>query len=213
MKHGEVVLCNSLEWTEWKFNPVQVELCDACGTTSCASGGYVHISVIQDFVLWTMPAQARDAEEVCFPATAIERFGSVAFPAVAWESFRNFAVDVPPISDLTRSDGRVLRDAWAIGQSRPKDVDRLLPLLRSCLLGADTLDVSEAIRWIEHWLCWFEERSQSVISGALQTPEVTGATIEKLYFGGPGTADWPALARIGDLFVPALSPNHIFVPG
>jgi hypothetical protein len=41
----------------------------------------------------------------------------------------------------------------------------------------------------------------------------TGARIEKLYFDGPSTDDWPALAQYRDSFVPALGPNHIFLPG
>ncbi len=41
------ILCNSLEWTDWSANPVQVEVCDQCGTSACASGGYVHISTFE----------------------------------------------------------------------------------------------------------------------------------------------------------------------
>jgi len=55
LRHGQTVLCNSLEWIEWSGNPVQVELCDACGTVGCASGGYVHVSAFGNVVLWTMP--------------------------------------------------------------------------------------------------------------------------------------------------------------
>ncbi|WP_321475718.1 hypothetical protein [uncultured Paludibaculum sp.] len=148
-----------------------------------------------------------------FPATVIEKFGSVAFPVGVWDSLRVAAAEVPTFGSLARAGGHALRDAWAIGQSRPKAVDRLVPLLRECLVAADTLDVGDAIQWIEHWLRWFDERAANDVEGTLASPETTGSRIETLYFDGPGTADWTALAEVNGSFVPAFSPNHIFIPG
>jgi hypothetical protein len=216
VKYEQTVLCNSLEWTEWGANPVQVEICDACGTVGCASGGYVHVSALGDLVLWTIPNHvAPDDAEVTrlFPATALEKFGSVAFSVGLWELLRIAANEVPAFGALTHANGRALRNAWAVGPTRPKAVDRLLPMLRSSLIAADTLDVADAIQWIEHWLRWFDERAGTEVEGVLTSPESTGATIEKLYFDGPGTDDWVALAKVHNDFVPAFGPNHIFIPG
>ena len=215
VKYGQTVLCNSLEWTQWNTNPVQVELCDACGTVGCASGGYVDISALGNLVLWTMPSHvtATDfAEGRLCPATAIERFGSVAFPNGAWESLHVAAVEVPRFESLARADGLALRDAWAGGQHRPRTIEKLLPWLRACLIAADTMDVAEAIRWVEYWLRWFGDREGTPVGGVLADPENTGARMEKFYFDCPGTADWIALAQMHDSFLPALGPNHIFVP-
>jgi len=41
------------------------------------------------------------------------------------------------------------------------------------------------------------------------SPDFAKAPIETLYFDGPGGEDWPALARFGGGFVPALDPTHI----
>ena len=68
-----------------------------------------------------------------------------------------------------------------------------------------------AIRWVEHWLRWFDERAGTAVEGVLKSQVSAAATIEKLYFDCPGTADWAALAKIGDSFVPTLDPNHILV--
>ena len=87
-----------------------------------------------------------------------------------------------------------------------------MPMLRACLIAADRLDTPDAIRWIEHWLDWFDERGENEVKGALTSPEAVAAIIEKLYFDGPGTADWVALARIGDHFAPVLGERHVFVP-
>jgi len=142
---GQTVLCNSLEWAQWNINPVQVEICDACGTVGCDSGGYVHVSAFGDIVLWTIPGDVPeiDPDLAGFPATAID--GSVAFPVNIWESLRAAVSDVPPFARLARANGRALRDAWAVGQTRPKSVERLVPMLRASVIAADTLDVADAI--------------------------------------------------------------------
>ena len=85
-------------------------------------------------------------------------------------------------------------------------------MLQACLLASDTLEVSDAIHWVVYWLRWFEERTGMAMTGDLRDPSDAGAIIERLYFDGPGTADWTALARIGDSYVPALCPNLIFIP-
>ena len=205
-------LCNSLEWTEWSTNPVQVEICEACGTVGCASGGYVNVSSLRDVVLWTRPYPVK-TETQFFPATAIERFGSVAIPLSVCERFRSAATEVPEPESLTRTDGSTLCSAWASGQTRPKAVDQLVPWLCARLLAADTLDKSAAIKWVEHWLNWFRERATVGVDGVISTVENSSATIEKLYFDGPSADDWPAFAQYRNSFVPALGANHVFLPG
>src|SRR5262245_57164587 len=76
-----VELFNSLESTTWTENPVQVVLCDACGHEGCASGGYVHVSRLGDFVLWTTPQiDAEDEWKATqyYAAWPLRRFGSLA---------------------------------------------------------------------------------------------------------------------------------------
>lgn len=97
VRYGRIVLCNSLEWADWQTNPVQVEICDQCGTSACASGGYVHVAVLNDVVLWTMPSGGPSGEGGVFPATAIERYGSIAFAPELWRSFQESASSVPPV--------------------------------------------------------------------------------------------------------------------
>jgi hypothetical protein len=212
VRYGRAELCNSLEWTDWTANPVQVQICDACGTPGCASGGYVHVSALTDLVLWTLPQPSEISERHNCAATATERFGSVAFPKTVWDSFRAAAYEVPVIERLPRSEGNALRDAWAAGQGRPKAPSDLLPWLRSRLLAADTLEVAVAIERIECWLNWFQQQTGTAVGAIVHRADEVGATIEKFYFDGPGVDDWAALARYQDSYVPALGPNHILIP-
>ena len=174
----------------------------------------MHVSALQNLVLWTSPrcATSPDLTEEPFPATAIARFGSVAFPADVWKRFHAAAAEVPEPADLLRADGRAVRDAWAAVQSRPAADVELVEWLRVRLLAADSLDTVAAIRWIEHWLRWFGARPTAAVEATVSSPQDIGAKIEKLYFDGPSADDWPALAQYQGTFVPALSPDHIFIP-
>jgi len=211
---GKMELSNSLEWTEWTQNPVQVQICDACGTVGCAAGGYIHLSAIEEYVLWTIPQSDKVSEgiDVPFPATALAKFGAIAFSSQAWERLHAAESKVPAARCVSRANGLALLDAWAVGPGRPQAAERLLPMLRARLLAGDTLGPAAAIKWIERWLDWFQSRIGLAIDGSIISPDLAKTPIETLYFDGPLGEDWPALARFGEDFVPALDPTHIFVP-
>jgi len=82
-------------------------------------------------------------------------------------------------------------------------------MLRARLLGADTLEVGDAIHWVQHWLDWFSNAADSAVAGTIGVPEVQ---IETFYFDGPSKEDWPALARHGEMYVPLLDRDHVFLP-
>lgn len=191
-------------------NPVQVQICDACGTPGCGSGGYVHVSALNDVVLWTLP-QSGEIDKDDLAATATWRFGSVAFPDTVWDSFRSAAIEVPDMKRLPRSNGIALRDAWTAGQGRPSAPTDLLPWLRTRLLAADTLEAALAVEQVERWLDWFQQRAGSVVEATVERASDAGAIIEKFYFDGPGVDDWPALARCRNSYVPALGPDHVLL--
>ncbi len=138
-KYGDVELCNSLEWAHWAPNPIQVEICDACGTPGCASGEYVHISTLNDVVLWTTPRRDTcDALEAkLFPASSVARFGAMAFPKNVWTSFHEAAVEVPESVALPGSDGQAICVAWLHGPRRPSNADSLVDWLRARLLAGE----------------------------------------------------------------------------
>ena len=215
LRKGRTELCNSLEWTDWSTNPVQVQLCDACGCVGCAAGGYVHVSTLHGFVIWTMPQlpdQVELAEARCFPATALKVLGAIGFPDDTWASIRASVPDVPAASTFPQANGRALAEAWALGPDRPTKLRDLLPMLRARLLGADTLEVGAAIHWVQHWLDWFSNVADSTVAGTIGAPEVHDGQIETFYFDGPSKEDWPALARHGEMYVPVLDRDHVFLP-
>jgi hypothetical protein len=84
-------LTNALNWVDWSENPVQVELCEECGVDGCAAGGYVHVSRLDDMVLWTAPHVDPDDEFASHqyaPSRLIVRHETIAIPVTTWDEWR-----------------------------------------------------------------------------------------------------------------------------
>lgn len=96
-KCGEVELCNSLN----ALIGVQTRSKFRSATPAVLLGappeGYVHISILKDVVLWTMPQREKSEalEGKLFPASCVARFRAVAFPKSVWTSFHEAAIEVP----------------------------------------------------------------------------------------------------------------------
>ena len=83
-------ITNSLEWADWRENPVQVILCDACGHEGCASGGYVHVSRLNCLVLWTGAQRSSDNEygdDAYEIPRIIRSLGALALPIEVWNEW------------------------------------------------------------------------------------------------------------------------------
>ncbi len=198
-----VMLCNSLEDADWLTNPVQVELCQSCGVEGCSTNGYVHCSTLDGFVFWTRPQSKRHGA-----STAVAQHGSVAFSSDIWEQLRTGVSGIPSADSLNRTNRIALAGAWANGPARPADLSRLLPMLQSQLLAADSLSRQEALRWMAHWLHWFEQGDEIPVGIRLTLLATSQLEVETLYLENcPGGA-WPALARRGEAFVPLLGTGH-----
>ncbi len=104
-------LTNALNWVEWSENPVQVVLCEACGVTGCATGGYVHVARLDDLVLWTAPHVDPEDEfesHQYTPSEFIVRHGAVAIPVATWDRWR-VRFDLPPAETFPAGEPR---DDW-----------------------------------------------------------------------------------------------------
>jgi len=210
-----VELCNSLERTEWMQNPVQVIRCEACDYTDCASGGYVHLSRLGDFVLWTTPqidAGGDRAARQYAPASVVKRLGAAAIPESAWEEWRAWVPQLPAVSTFSSANGAALADAWSLGPGRPGSISEIVPMLRARLLACDTMEPDEAIDRVQRWIERLSDDAAIPVAGALRAPEAIGAQIETLYFDGSSEHDWSALAIRGGADFLLLDREHAFIP-
>jgi hypothetical protein len=207
------VVANALNWSDWAENPVQVILCDACGHVGCASGGYIHVSSLGDYVLWSAPQEdwVNDPAAHFEPASFLKTFGAVAFRSEQWNEWRARVQSLPEADRFERSNGRALADAWVLGPGRPLDLNELLPMLEARLLGGDTLERDQILETIRSFLRTLRaEGGEQPLYSLRKLPEL-GARLEKLYFEGPSREDWPALAVVGEAVFPALTENEVIV--
>lgn len=208
-----IELFNSLEWMTWTRNPVQVVLCDACGHEGCASGGYVHVSHLGDFVLWTRPQLADESDD--WLATqqerswALKRFGAIAIPSKSWQEWRTLA-PLPAVSELAPANGTAILDAWCAGPGRTQNFNELVPMLKDRLLYCDTIEPGDAIARIERWI--ERLKGNPAVPGQLRPPADGGARVETLYFNDWAEQGWPALAIDDEKDYLLLDPVHMFVP-
>jgi hypothetical protein len=214
IKFSNTTVVNSLEWTEWERNPVQVILCDACGTSGCAAGGYVHVSRLEDFVLLTAPQIADDddwATSQYAPHHALEELGAIAIPNMVWDKWRSAFSSLPAQSAFSEATGRALADAWALGPGRPKRIERLMAMLRRRTIACDILAPEVAVSRVRYWLDYLLTFADGPPPAKLMTPSEVGARLETLYFDGPHSEDWVALAVGNESDYIVLDREHILV--
>jgi hypothetical protein len=213
---GEVT--NALGWIDWEGNPVQVILCEACGCAGCATGGYVHVSRLCDWLLWTTPQPAKHGPDD-LPGERehplVRRHGGLVVPGEEWERWRHQVTDLPAMEQFPSANGQVLADAWrmsVVGPGRASSLSEVVPTLRKHLVHSDSLGVDGAIEAVEGAVARLDARADEELRGGLVSPESLAVRIETLYFDGPNATAWPALALGEGEPLLVLAPDLVFVP-
>ncbi len=102
----EQELVNMLRVVDWGEDPVQVVVCDACGTVGCASGNYVAIRRLDDFVVMApaIRAYVPTAEEFekaqYVEPWFIRKRGVPLVPFAEWERLRGEGAPLPAADRL-----------------------------------------------------------------------------------------------------------------
>ncbi len=201
-----IELCNSIKDIEWGVNPIQVKICDACGSTGCASGGYIKISKFSDYLIWTRPDKENfdEFQEVQYaPSWKLLKHGPIIIPIEIWNELRKNFLNLPlptVYPDTTRAD---VADAWFLETKRliqNNSIGELFTELREKLIASDTMEGPEVIEIIQSIIEWVNSNPKEPVSGTIE--KVDKSHVETLYFDGPQTEDWPAfIKRNGKLFL------------
>lgn len=197
-------IANALEGAEWSENPVQVVLCDACGSEGCSPGGYVHVSRLGEYVLWTAPQLDDEAYE---PPYFLRSLGALAIPVETWRAWSSSIRDVLPPERFAPSNHAVVADAWILGPARA--AHSIVESLRERLIGGDTMEKDRAIDLVERCLTVLLSRGERPFEQPLVSLDAVGGRLETLYFDGPGEFDWSAFACAGDETYIVLDREHI----
>jgi hypothetical protein len=192
-----IELTNSIEWVEWKDgdDDIQVQICETCGTTHCATGGYASISRLGSFLLWTGPTHRQDDAFSYGPASSVARRDSLLIPVASWDHWRQ-RVKLPTINVFPRSRRLDLALAWAWDAKGPGHVEDI-SLLPDALIGkayaSDHWDAAETLAALGQLVAWVKVApdEQPDVKMERASPDFT---LETVYFDGPEDLDWTAIA-------------------
>jgi hypothetical protein len=211
-------LCNALEDVDWSPNPVQVELCDACGTPGCASGGYADLSRLGEQVLWTPAVTDGEddwARDQYAPAWVLVDGGAALFPPASWQRLRERFGALPAAATLVPTTRRMLAEAWRAQARRRLAGQTLAETMehaRRLVLTSDRWDRDEAVAMLTRVAGWLGADPHAPVEGELLPAARTGAVIETFYTDGPTDEDWPALGVHNGRLTPAFRPDLVLWP-
>jgi hypothetical protein len=100
-------LVNMLRLVDWSEDPVQVVVCDACGTVGCASGNYIAVRRLANYVAFAPPTRAYEhatdeAEKVQYGEPwFIRKRGTPLVPVADWERLRSDGFPLPPSESMS----------------------------------------------------------------------------------------------------------------
>jgi hypothetical protein len=206
-----------VEGVEWLNNPVQVIICEACGERACASGGFVHVSRLDRYVLWSAAQRSSDGDDdYGYDAFEIPHMiskrGALAIPIPSWNEWSATIREVPRAERLTPANHAAVADAWTLGPARTTDT--LLTHLKDRLVAGDTLEKESALNLVQRTLNYFRANAQTSFDRPLINPDEVSARIETLWFDGPAELDWPAFAFAGNDTYFVLDRRHLIqLPG
>jgi hypothetical protein len=222
---GGIELSNAVSWVDWLEEPaVQVQLCESCGISGCESGGYVHVSRLGRYLLWTQPhIDASDAVEAYQyrASNAVREHGAVAISVDDWSQWRDRLTGLPRPEGFPTATRRDLLDAWqaeAPGFGRWDHPDQLLSLVREWAVAAEPSETGEALQCLEALVQWFRAEPDAAVEGELVLVGDGELTVETLYLDVPDTFDrpalleWTALARHDGRVTPVFGGELVLVP-
>ncbi len=219
-----VQLCNSMEWTDWleEFS-VQVELCEQCGHTHCARGGYVRISRLASHLLWTPPRledpdDALEREQYA-PSPALREHGAIAVALAEWENRRARFLDVPPADEIPRTERRDLAAAWALSapfMSGDMPDSAFLAMVRERLIAAEFATSEESLSRLQALVTWFASDQDAYVDAELARADAGG--VEVLYLDLPDgrktqLGDWRPYAVHNGCLTLAFGNQWLLSPG
>ncbi len=207
--YQEKVLCNSLEWVDPIINPVQVMLCETCGIEGCSSHGYVHISRMDDYVVWSPP---RWDETIDLSGDSrlyrLDEMGSLLFPAAEWgHKVGSDSIDYPA---TTRRD---LFISWLLDLYRQGSFDRwqdILLKLRQRSVRGSGLDHRAISSHLQQVISWFELAPDETLNGKLVLVDSLPAQVETIYLNDP-PQEWYPFAIAGGQVFPAFGKEWLYL--
>lgn len=209
LRFQDKVLCNTLEYVCWEVNPVQLLLCETCGVIDCSNEGYVHISKMGEYILWSPPpGDASKTLGIRNRLDSLSEWGSLLIPLSVWEVMVGSDLSAFPIA--TR---QTLMLSWFLEYYRYEDLGSMpetLDQIRQRLVGGSSLDMPVILENLEKLAAWFEVAPEEPLRGNLIQANRVSEQIEILYLERPAR-EWPAFAITDGKVHPAFGNDWVYI--
>jgi hypothetical protein len=224
-----VELCNSLEWVDWLDEPVQVWLCDACGTTHCAAGGCVRITRLGSNLLWTRPLSPPEWGSGSQFAMhhPLEQLGAVLIPTSAWNEWRSRFAQLPEVTAFPEASRADVAQAWIMdappiggrrgfrdreSEAGALSVEEAEIELRRTLVAAEPGSVEQAQAAMTSLREWFRERPDERVDGEINDAEAFDGDVYTWYLDVGRVEEWRAVAERNGQLTPVFGGKWVLLP-
>ena len=181
-------IANAVDLIDWTHDPVQVEICEHCGTIHCEPGGWVSFRRcgVNTLVIPAFEYILLDPAEHCPPDYLAQR-GLMVLSETGYARIRSLVSEIPPFDALApltcKEAAQALQWQAPGGVLGASPAPPALPV--SWVLAADPGEPQEQVKSLNALLAAF----MAVESPAVARPVNTAVT---LYLDLPGTPGWVA---------------------
>lgn len=195
---SEICLVNALEYTHFDEDPTQLLVCEQCGNTGCAAGGWVQIRRIADYVglIPALHVIGSDPERFSeFSPPAYLDSSGFLFTRSTYELLCQETNVFPPFERVkSLSAGEAVR---LLQWQAPMQVLGCFPdrpvLVQNSILAVSDGQLEDQCDLFRQFL---DVNFDSPVS--LEGTEAHDAISIEFYLDGPGFPTWNPLARIGN---------------
>lgn len=195
----DVTFANAVELTGWGNKPFQVFVCEQCGYEGCASGNWLTLRRVSDFVTFVPAFEYMESDEEGVdhspPSYILER-GAPKLTRQLYEELRDMVVALPridAIAHLSCRDAALLLKAEAPARIMGRPCEE--PVLnRKLIVAVSDGDLNERIRQFEA-LVATALASDDVEVEALDASLSTAVTF---YLDVPGFTEWTPMVSHDD---------------
>lgn len=212
---GDLELCNSLEWTPWTAERVQVRLCTACGEGGCAPGNYVQLSLLGEHVLWSPPEIDADDEfevDQYRQPSVLDDYGAILFPWQQWQQWRERFPKLRSVVSLDRIRREDLAKVWLLEMPQAYRLDdpaNVVEMIQSQAYCGSEYALEQIATILKRIITWFQDAPTDSVEGTLRSTSGTDLQPEVVYWDEAGVAEWtPFACQHNDLYL-TLGPDWV----
>lgn len=197
---GEVCLANSIDLVQFDEDPTQVIVCDKCGITGCAAGGWVQQRRIGGDVIWIPCVPEKNAwlcETAGPPAYMTAKPGIVPlFRPALYDDLRRRTSTLPDRNEIPPIRvGEMLRLVQAVASVEVLGRFGETPALRrELILAVRDRDVIEELDLV----AGFIDRNLSENAAMVPVAPGEGFQVIEFYLDAPQFPAWRSFCHIGE---------------